>query len=141
MMKCEYSDVSVCGYNWDNGINYDRILDSYTTSGFQATNVAFAINEMKKMIECRKQKLNEEEEDFYEEDEFIRRKKNLTIFLGYETRFAHGESAESIKFLIRNRMVDCLVTTPGQDCVTARAQVYIELIIDECYCLLQVVSN
>lgn len=40
----------VIGYDWNNGINYDQLLDSYVNSGFQATNFGKAVNEINKMV-------------------------------------------------------------------------------------------
>lgn len=49
----------VKGYEWNNGIDYDQILGSYLHSGFQATNLGKAIDEINKMVVshyCRVQK-------------------------------------------------------------------------------------
>lgn len=40
----------VKGYDWNNGINYDQLLGSYLHSGFQATNLGLAIEEINKMV-------------------------------------------------------------------------------------------
>lgn len=41
---------TVTGYDWNNGIDYDRLLQSYINSGFQATNFGKAVNEINKMV-------------------------------------------------------------------------------------------
>ena len=33
----------VRGYDFNEGLNYEKLLDSYLTTGFQATNVGLAI--------------------------------------------------------------------------------------------------
>lgn len=38
------------GYDWNNGIDYDRLFDSYKQCGFQATNFGNAIEEINKMV-------------------------------------------------------------------------------------------
>ena len=38
-------------YDFDNGIDLTRILESYATMGFQATNMAAAIDEINRMVE------------------------------------------------------------------------------------------
>lgn len=43
----------VKGYDWNNGLDYDRLLDSYKHCGFQATNFGNAIDEINKMV-CTK---------------------------------------------------------------------------------------
>lgn len=40
----------VSGYEWNEGIDYDRLLRSYVTSGFQATNFGKAVDEINKMV-------------------------------------------------------------------------------------------
>lgn len=40
----------VHGYDWNNGINYEQLLNSYVNSGFQATNFGKAVNEINKMV-------------------------------------------------------------------------------------------
>lgn len=42
----------VAGYDFNNGIKYDEILQSYLTSGFQATNFGKAVEEINKMVNC-----------------------------------------------------------------------------------------
>lgn len=41
---------TVKGYDFNSGINYEKLLTSYVTSGFQATNLGKAIEEVKKMV-------------------------------------------------------------------------------------------
>lgn len=45
----------VQGYDWNIGINYEQLLDSYVNSGFQATNFGKAVNEINRMVKhiCR----------------------------------------------------------------------------------------
>lgn len=40
----------VRGYDWSNGINYEKLLESYFTSGFQATNFGMAVKELNNMV-------------------------------------------------------------------------------------------
>ena len=40
----------VGGYDFNNGINYDKLLDSYAYTGFQATNFGAAVTEINKMV-------------------------------------------------------------------------------------------
>lgn len=41
---------TVKGYDWNNGLNYDSLLNSYKSCGFQATNFGKAIDEINKMV-------------------------------------------------------------------------------------------
>jgi deoxyhypusine synthase len=53
------------------------------------------------------------DQDEYEEDEFIRRKNNCTIFLGYTSNMVSSGVRETIRFLVQHKLVDCIVTTAG----------------------------
>ncbi|KAF8820490.1 hypothetical protein IE077_000476 [Cardiosporidium cionae] len=45
--------VPVCGINFDEDITLDRFCESFLTSGFQATNLGLAIDEIRRMIKWR----------------------------------------------------------------------------------------
>ena len=42
--------VKVQGYDFNQGVDYHKLLKSYTTSGFQATNFGLAVEEINKMV-------------------------------------------------------------------------------------------
>lgn len=102
------------GYDWSRGIDYDRLLSAYKTTGFQATNFGLAVDEINKMIECREKPLDQEHADEYEDDEFIRRTKNCTIFVGYTSNIVSSGLRETIRFLVQHKMIDCIVATAGE---------------------------
>lgn len=41
---------TVAGYDFNNGINYEKMFASYLRMGFQATNLGLAINEINRMV-------------------------------------------------------------------------------------------
>lgn len=47
----EYS-VEVQGFDWSQGIDYEALLNSYATSGYQATNYGHSVTELNKMVLC-----------------------------------------------------------------------------------------
>ncbi|XP_019873472.1 probable deoxyhypusine synthase [Aethina tumida] len=102
----------VTGYDWNEGIDFNKLLDSYLNTGFQATNFGLAVNEINKMIECRKLPLPE---DKYidQEDPFTTVRNSCTIFLGYTSNMVSSGIRETIKFLVEHSMIDCIVTTAG----------------------------
>ncbi|XP_013199215.2 probable deoxyhypusine synthase [Amyelois transitella] len=118
----------VSGYDWESGTDYNKILDSYTRSGFQATNFGKAVIEINKMLKCRSVTLTEETSDPYEEDSFIKKKSNCTIFLGYTSNMISSGLRDTIRFLVKNRLVDCIVTTAGgveEDLIKCLAPTYV----------------
>ncbi|MEM3405417.1 MAG: deoxyhypusine synthase [Candidatus Pacearchaeota archaeon] len=86
----EVRGKSIKGYDFKKGIDYEKILDSYETIGFQATNLAKAINIIKEM-----------------------RKNNSYIYLGYTSNLVSSGLRDIICYLTKNKMIDVLVTTAG----------------------------
>jgi deoxyhypusine synthase len=117
----------VQGYDWNQGLNYDKLLNSYLHTGFQATNFGLAVEEINKMIECRKAPIPEDR--FVDRDDpFIGVKHNCTIFLGYTSNIVSSGLRETIKFLVQHKMIDCIVTTAGgveEDFIKCMAPTYL----------------
>jgi len=42
--------LEVKGYDFNDGVDYGRILKSFRTTGFQATNFGLAVNEINRMV-------------------------------------------------------------------------------------------
>uniref|UniRef100_A0A4Y0BQ53 deoxyhypusine synthase n=1 Tax=Anopheles funestus TaxID=62324 RepID=A0A4Y0BQ53_ANOFN len=126
--KLPENTPKVCGYDWNEGHSYEKLFSTYIHSGFQATNLGKAIEEVNKMIAARHAPLPEDKLDAYEEDEFIRRRKNCTIFLGYTSNMVSAGVRETIRFLVQHHMVDCIVTTAGgveEDLIKCLAPTYL----------------
>jgi deoxyhypusine synthase len=45
--------MEVKGYDFNHGIDYDKIFESMMSSGFQATNFAMAVEQIQKMRKWR----------------------------------------------------------------------------------------
>merc|ERR1712080_447753 len=58
---------TVGGYNFDKGVDYAALLDSYVRTGYQATNLGLAIQEIERMLDWS---LADEPIADDEEDEF-----------------------------------------------------------------------
>jgi len=117
---------TVQGYEFNNGIDYHELLKSYKFSGFQATNFGLAVEEINKMIECRKKPMPEERKESWDEEPKVRN--NCTIFLGYTSNMASCGVRESIRFLVEHNMVDCIVATAGgieEDFIKCLAPTYL----------------
>ncbi|KRT83620.1 hypothetical protein AMK59_3957, partial [Oryctes borbonicus] len=102
----------VAGYDWNNGLDFNKLLDSYRCSGFQATNFGLAVEEINKMIACRQQPIPQDKYND-SEDQFTQINNNCTIFLGYTSNIVSSGLRETIKFLVQHKMIDCIVTTAG----------------------------
>ncbi|XP_045463597.1 probable deoxyhypusine synthase [Harmonia axyridis] len=117
----------VNGYDWSKGLDYSKLLGTYLHSGFQATNFGRAVNEINRMLECRKQKIPSDK--FIDiDDPFTMVQSNCTIFLGYTSNIVSSGLRETIKFLVQHKMVDCIVTTAGgveEDLIKCLAPTYL----------------
>jgi deoxyhypusine synthase len=80
----------VKGYNFEQPFNFEEFLKSFGTTGFQATHLARAIDTINAM-----------------------RKENATIYLGYTSNQVSSGNRELIKFLVKHKLVHCIVTTAG----------------------------
>lgn len=95
----------VTGYDWSQGLDYNKLLNSYTQTGFQATNFGLAVTEINKMIQCRTLPIPD---DKYidTDDEFTTVRNSCTIFLGYTSNMVSSGIRETIKFLVQHHMVN-----------------------------------
>lgn len=86
----EIDSISIKGYDFNNDFSLKDFLESYKTTGFQASNLAKAVEIIKKM-----------------------RQEKVFIFLGYTSNMISSGLRESIRYLAEHKLVDVLVTTAG----------------------------
>jgi len=86
----EIRGESVKGYDFDNGVNFDKIIDSYADTGFQATYFAKAISVINKMIS-----------------------EKCTIYLGYTSNLVTSGLRDVFRYLAKHKKVNVIVTTAG----------------------------
>lgn len=86
----EVEGIVIKGYDFDEGVDYDKIIDSYKTTGFQASHLGKAINIVNKMIE------NE-----------------AFVYLGYTSNLVSSGLREVFRYLVKNNKVNVVVTTTG----------------------------
>lgn len=102
---------------------------TYRHTGFQATSLGLAIEEVNKMIKWR---LSDEPVAADETEEFKdperRKNERCKIFLGYTSNMASCGMREYIRYLCQHKMIDCIVTTTGgieEDIMKCMADCYI----------------
>lgn len=86
----EIGGTVIKGYEFNNGVDYDEIIDSYASVGFQASNLSKAIEIIKKM----------------REDEAF-------IYLGYTSNMVSSGNREVIRYLFEHKKINIGVTTAG----------------------------
>lgn len=131
LVKSELEDefknrTVIKGYDFNDGLRYDELFQSYRSTGFQASHFGQSIDLINRMIDC---KFNSPfESDDLEQDEFIRRRTGCTIFLGFTSNLISSGLREQIRFLVEHKFVDCLVTTAGgieEDIIKCLAPTYL----------------
>lgn len=103
----------VRGYDFGRLFDFGRFMSAFGTTGFQATALGRAIDEVNRMREWR------------DPDDPAKR---CRIFLGYTSNQVSSGNREIIRFLVEHRMVDVLVTTAGgieEDFIKCLAPTYV----------------
>lgn len=114
------------GYDFNQGVDFQAMLKSYLTTGFQASRLSLAIQEINHMIEKRLEPVEVGEENAYQESG--ESKSGCTIFLGYTSNLISSGVRESIRYLAEHKMVDVIVTTAGgieEDLIKCLAHTYL----------------
>mmetsp|Transcript_127444 Transcript_127444/g.318198 ORF Transcript_127444/g.318198 Transcript_127444/m.318198 type:complete len:408 (-) Transcript_127444:72-1295(-) len=108
------STPTVAGYDFNNGVDYGAVLDSYLRTGFQATNLGKAIEEVERMLSWS---LADEPVAADEEEEFRDPKKRervrTKIWLSYTSNLISSGLRETIRFLAQHSMVQVMISTAG----------------------------
>ncbi|CAB4069334.1 DHPS [Lepeophtheirus salmonis] len=102
------------GYDFNKGLDYHALLQSYKSSGFQATNFGLGVDVINNMITCRNEKMPEE--------------KRGGRAVCYTSNMASCGVRECIRYLVEHSMVDVIVASAGgieEDFIKCLAPTYI----------------
>ncbi|XP_074552660.1 deoxyhypusine synthase [Halichoeres trimaculatus] len=125
--SCKLPDDTpvIKGYDFNQGVDLKALLKTYLTTGFQASRLGLAIQEINNMIEKRLEPQVAGDEDYIDG---VETKLGCTIFLGYTSNLISSGVRESICYLAQHKMVDVLVTTAGgieEDIIKCLASAYL----------------
>eukprot|EP00775_Hariotina_reticulata_P005313 gene5313-5548_t len=117
------------GHDFDKGNDLDSIMSAMITSGFQATALGQAINEVNRMLHWR---LADDpvtaNTDEAHQDPAFRAACRTKIYLGYTSNLISAGVREQIRWLVQHKMVDVIVTTAGgieEDFIKCMGHTYI----------------
>jgi len=82
--------LTIKGYDFNEKFNFDELIKSFSSTGFQATNLSKAIEIIKKM-----------------------RQEKAFIFLGYTSNMVSSGLRDIFRYLTEHRLVDVIVTSAG----------------------------
>lgn len=105
---------TVEGYDFNAGVDYSAILDTYARIGFQATNFGKAVEEIQRMLDwsLASEPVAEDEEEEYKDQE-VRERVRTKIWLSYTSNLISSGLRESIRFLAQHSMVQVMISTAG----------------------------
>jgi len=86
----EVSGTIIKGYDFNEGINYNKLIDSLSSTGFQASNFSKAIEIVNKMISD-----------------------NVFIYLGYTSNMVSSGVRDIIRYIVQHKKVNACVSTCG----------------------------
>ena len=86
----EVEGLNIKGYDFNEGVDYEKILDSYESTGIQASNMYKAIEIINEMISSK-----------------------AFIYLGYTSNMITSGMREIIRYLVEHKKINILVTTAG----------------------------
>jgi len=86
----ETRGISIQGYDFNQGVNYERIIESFGSTGFQASHFAQGMRITNKMI-----------------------KDKAFIFLGYTSNMVSSGLRDVFRYLAENKKVNAIITTAG----------------------------
>ena len=121
--------IPVRGYDFNKPLDYHALLQSFTTTGLQATNFGLAVEQINKM---RSWRLSDDPVADNEDDDLktheARSKVQCKIFLGYTSNLISAGVRETLRFLVQHKMVDCIVSSAGgieEDFIKCLAPTYL----------------
>lgn len=131
----EITSQVVRGYDFNEAlleggrVDFGALLNTYARSGFQATNLGRAIEEINRMLSWRlsDEAMTENEPEEFKDPE-VRKKQKCKIFLGYTSNLISSGLREVIRFLVQHKMVDVIVTSAGgveEDLIKCLAPTYV----------------
>lgn len=86
----EIEGLKIEGYDFNNGVDYGKIVDSFSSTGFQASHLSKGIDIVNEMIG-----------------------ENSKIYLGYTSNMVSSGLRDIIRFLVEHKKVDVCVTSGG----------------------------
>lgn len=102
------------GHDFNSNNDIDSIMQAYVSTGFQATNLGLAIQQVQQM---RNWRLSDTEwkdgDDSVLQPRYIREQIRARLFFAYTSNQISCGQREVIRFLVQHKMVDVIVTTAG----------------------------
>ncbi|KAE8717900.1 Deoxyhypusine synthase [Hibiscus syriacus] len=116
------------GYDFNQGVNYTRLLKSMLSTGFQASNLGEAIQIVNDMLDWRlSDETIAEDSSEEEKDPAYRESVRSKVFLGFTSNLISSGVRDTVRYLAEHHMVDVIVSTTGgieEDLIKCLAPTY-----------------
>jgi len=86
----EVNGIKIEGYDFNNGVDYNKIIKSFASTGYQASHLNRAFEIINKMIDEKAQ-----------------------IFLGYTSNMVSSGLRDIFRYLVENKKINVIVTSAG----------------------------
>src|SRR3989344_3254159 len=86
----EITGIKIQGYDFNQGVNYQKLIESFSSTGYQATHFSQAIAITNEML-----------------------KEKAFIYLGYTSNMVSSGLRDVFRYLIEHKKVNVVVTTAG----------------------------
>ncbi|PNX99733.1 deoxyhypusine synthase-like protein [Trifolium pratense] len=98
--------LKIEGYDFNRGVDYDQLLESMLTTGFQASNLGDAIETVNQMLDWRlfDELVAEDCNDEKERDLDYRKSVTCKVFLGFTSNLISSGVREHVRFLCQHHM-------------------------------------
>lgn len=102
------------GHDFSESVLLDHIMESMATTGFQATNLGLAVDQIRQMRKWRLDSIPwKEGDDPALKPSEVRSRIRARIFFAFTSNQISSGQREVIRFLVKHKMVDVIVTTAG----------------------------
>uniref|UniRef100_A0A803MK91 Deoxyhypusine synthase n=1 Tax=Chenopodium quinoa TaxID=63459 RepID=A0A803MK91_CHEQI len=106
--------IKIEGYDFNQGVNYPKLLKSFVSTGFQASNLGDAIDVVNQMLDWRlANEIPDDDCSKEEKDPVYRESVGCKVFLGFTSNLISSGVRDTVRYLTQHHMVDVIVTTTG----------------------------
>ena len=116
-VECRGYDFNQQNNNNNDNDVLDSLMQSFVTTGFQATQLGLAVERVRELRAWRlSQNAVPSDSNDKDDDELLIRNRHrirARIFLAYTSNQISSGQREVLRFLVQHGMVDCLITTAG----------------------------
>jgi deoxyhypusine synthase len=104
----------VKGYDFNQGVDWEKLMLSYKGQGFQGTNLGKAIDEVNRMLTWRlsDDPIKPDEEEKFR-DPAVRAAHRCKIFLSFTSNMVSCGNREVLRYIAQHGLVDVITTTAG----------------------------